>query len=467
MSRILVVDDDEDFRRFVRDALDLHGHQVECVGDVAAGLERLAEPGLDVVLLDNRLPGMSGLEALAELRKREIGIPVIMMTSQGTPDTEIRAWREGAFDYVLKGLDVDVLVDELEPRIRQAQQFQGRTRRTAPSPGRGQGADVDVPQLLGNSEPMRKVYRQIAQAAPSDLPVLIHGETGTGKELVSRAIHDYSRRAERPFVAINVAALTETLLESELFGHEKGAYTGADRIRKGYFEHADGGTLFLDEIGEMPLELQATLLRVLDSQVVRRIGSDTPIKVDVRLVFATNRDLDAAVEAGTFREDLKFRLNPFPIHLPPLRERGGDLRVLGRHFIALAAMKANRPIPTMYPRSIEAVRGYSWPGNVRELKGVLERAVLRCRGMEIMPEDLDLPAERNEACDATVDFRSPVERAWRSGQPTLHESLHDSLDRELIRFAMEQAGGNQTLVAERLGLSRNTVRKLVQKAGLE
>jgi two-component system, NtrC family, response regulator HydG len=466
MGSILIVDDDGDFSRFVQEALETHGHQVECVGDVASGLERLSKPDLSVVLLDNRLPGMSGLEALTEFRKRGIAIPVIMMTSQGTPDTEIRAWREGAFDYVLKGLDVDVLVDELEPRIRHAHQFLGR-RLPVTIPGHGHGAATDVPQLLGNSEPMRRVYRQIAQAAPSDLPVLIQGETGTGKELVSRAIHDYSRRAERPFVAINVAALTETLLESELFGHEKGVYTGADRIRKGYFEHADSGTLFLDEIGEMPLELQATLLRVLDTQVVRRIGSDTPIKVDVRLVFATNRDLDAAVEAGTFREDLKFRLNPFPIQLPPLRERGGDLRVLGRHFIALAALKANRPIPIMHPRSIEAVRAYSWPGNIRELKGVLGRAVLRCRGLEILPEDLDLPAERDGAGDATTDFLSTVERGWQSGQPALHESLHETLDCELIRFAMEQTGGNQTLVAERLGLSRNTVRKLVQKYGLE
>ena len=287
MSAVLIIDDESDFSGFLGEALEAHGHQVAYADCVDVGLRTLECHEFDIILLDNRMPGMSGLEALAEFKHRGIDTPVIMMTSEGTSETAIKATSLHVFHYVLKGLDVELLVERLEPRIRQAEAT-GKNRRRTRIPSEVDRDDPGERELLGNSDPMLEVYRQIGQVAGSIEPVLIQGETGTGKELVARAIHDYSPRRDERFVPLNVAAITESLLESELFGHEKGVYTGADRIRKGCFEHADGGTLFLDEIGEMPAALQAKLLRVLamdGTQEVRRIGSNTPITVDVRVVW--------------------------------------------------------------------------------------------------------------------------------------------------------------------------------------
>ena len=469
VSRMLIIDDDPDFSKFLRESLEAHGHSVERVNSAVAGLEILADQDFDLILLDYRMPGMSGLEALDEFRNREIKIPVVMMTNEGTSDVEIQAFMGGVIAYVEKPLDIyaiDEFVEQIELAIQQA----GELRPPKPASGGEIPDDSAEPMLLGNSPAIKALRQDIAIAASSNVPVLIHGETGTGKELVARAIHRNGLRSDKRFVARNVAAISEELLESELFGHEKGSFTGADRIRKGCFEHADGGTLFLDEIGEMPIALQSTLLRVIapDShQKVRRVGSNTDIEVDVRIVCATNRDLSAEKVKGTFREDLYFRLATFPINVPPLRERGDDLRLLGTRFRIRAAKSANRPAPELHPKSIDLLRAYSWPGNVRELRNVLTRAVLRCRGSEILPEHLDLPIEGGPTGGETVELSLLVQTAWESGEPNLHHSLHDSLDRELIQFAMKQCGGNKAQVAERLGLARNTVRKLVQKFGIE
>jgi DNA-binding NtrC family response regulator len=468
MSGILIIDDDPDFSGFLREALEAHGHQVEYVDNVRTGLETLANCDFDLILLDNRMPGISGLEALGEFRNREIDVPVVMMTSQGTSEIEIQAWIQGVFDYLEKPLDIEEieeLVECLEPAIRRAEEFKRRPR--IQIPGAEQVEAAGERRLLGKSPAMKSVLRLIAQAAPSDVPVLISGESGTGKELVARAIHDYSLRRDQRFIALNVASLTESLLECQLFGHEAKIVPGADRLRKGYFEDADGGTLFLDEIGEMPVALQSKLLRVVEEGCVYRIGSSTPIPVDVRLVSATNRDLIAEKKKGTFREDLYFRLATFPIELPPLRQRGSDLALLGRHFRIRAAQNANRPVPVLHPKAVEALRAYAWPGNVRELRDVLTRAVLKCQGFEIMPEHLGLPAQRDESRLGVSEFGAKIQQAWDSGQSNLHQLLHDGLDRDLIQHALKQCGGNQTQLAERLGLSRNTVRKLVQKYGLE
>ena len=468
MSGILIIDDDPDFSGFLREALEAHGHQVEYVDNVCDGLETLANCDFDLILLDNRMPGMSGLEALGEFRNREIDIPVVMITSQGTSEIEIQAWIGGVFDYVEKPLDIEeieVLVEYLEPAIRRAEEFKKRPR--IQIPGTEQVEAGGERQLLGKSPAMKSVLKAIAQAAPSDVPVLIYGESGTGKELVARAIHDYSPRRDQRFIALNIASLTESLLECQLFGHEAKIVPGADRLRKGYFEDADGGTLFLDEIGEMPVDLQSKLLRVVEEQCVYRIGSSTAIPIDVRLVSATNRDLIAEKEKGTFREDLYFRLATFPIELPPLRERGSDLALLGRNFRIRAAQKANRPVPALDPTAVEALRAYSWPGNVRELRDVLTRAVLKCQGDVILPEHLGLPTKRERGSAGATDFAATIQQAWDSGQPNLHQWLHDGLDRDLIQHTLQQCDGNQTQLAERLGLSRNTVRKLVQKHGLE
>ena len=466
MSQLLIIDDDLDFSRFLQEALEAHLHQVDRAESVTAGLETLAGQRFDLILLDNRMPGMSGLEALDEFRDRGIATPVVMMTSQGTSEIEIQAWIHGVFDYVEKPLDIEEFVECLEPVIRRAEaEFQRRLRLTGDGVDERDGA-VGESGILGKSPAMRNVFRSIAQAAPGDVPVLIHGESGTGKELVARAIHDHSPRRDRRFIALNIASLAESLVECQLFGHEANIVTGVDRLRKGYFEDADGGTLFLDEIGEMPVDLQAKLLRVVEERCVYRIGSSTPIPVDVRLVSATNRDLIAEKDKGTFREDLYFRLATFPIELPPLRDRGSDLALLGRHFRIRAAQLVNRPVPSLTRAAVDALRAYSWPGNVRELRDVLTRAVLRCQSFEILPEHLGLPDDQKEAA-READFASTIQQAWESGEPDLHQSLHDALDRDLMQYALQQCQGNQTLLAERLGLSRNTVRKLVGRFDLK
>jgi DNA-binding NtrC family response regulator len=474
MAHILLIDDDKDFSNFLREELLAHGYSIEYAESAKSGLDRASDDTLDVILLDYRMPGMSGLEVLEVLKEGRIETPVIMMTRQGTSETTIQATILGAFDYIEKGLEIEKFVGRLEPIILKALALKLGSEPRVPISA---DAEVEVgarPQLLGKCEAMLEVYRSIGQVAPTDKPVLIQGETGTGKELVARAIHNYSRRRDKPFVALNVAALTESLLESELFGHEKGAFTGADTIRKGYFEYANGGTLFLDEIGEMPYGLQANLLRVVENQEVTRIGGEkNPIKVDVRLISATHRDLKIAVRDETFREDLYYRLDVFPIRLPPLRERGSDLRLLGRQFLVSEATKALKPVPTLHPSVIEAVRAHSWPGNVRELKDRLSRAVLRCRGAMIMPADLGLPDEgaaRQTSTgrrDGVEALREAVAWAWDSGDNELWPILRDMLERELLEHALAELDGNQTQVAERLGMVRNTVRKRMQAYGLD
>ena len=474
MANILLIDDDQDFSDFLREELLARGYSVEYANSAKSGLDHVgSDDSLDIILLDYRMPGMNGLEFLAILKEERIETPVIMMTRQGTSNTTIQATILGAFGYIEKGLDIAEFVERLESIIIKADALRkGSEHRVAISTD----ADVDVtagPQLIGKCPAMLEVYQSIGQVAPTDKGVLIQGETGTGKELVARAIREHSLRTDKPFVALNVAALTESLLESELFGHEKGAFTGADAIRKGYFEHANGGTLFLDEIGEMPYRLQANLLRVVENQEVTRVGGEKPIKVDVRLISATHQDLEHAVREGTFRADLYYRLNVFPIRLPPLRERGSDLKILGRHILAVEAARAAKPVPTLHPSAIEAVRAHSWPGNVRELKDRLSRAVLRCRGGTIMPTDLGLPAEGVESQsntghpDGAAALREAVEWAWNSGDNELWPVLRDMLERELLKHALAELNGNQTQVAERLGMVRNTVRKRMQAYGLD
>jgi len=474
MAHLLLIDDDKDFSSFLSEALVAHGYSIEYASSAKSGLDLVSAATLDLVLLDYRMPGMTGLEFLEVLKAEQIETPVIMMTRQGTSETTIQATILGAFDYIEKGLDVEEFVERLEPIILKALALRFGSEPRVPI-----AADLDAdagpgPRLLGKCEVMLEVYRSIGQVAPTDKPVLIQGETGTGKELVARALHNYSRRRDKPFVALNVAALTESLLESELFGHEKGAFTGADTIRKGYFEYANGGTLFLDEIGEMPYGLQANLLRVVENQEVTRIGGEkNPIKIDVRLISATHRDLESAIRDGTFRADLYYRLNVFPIRLPSLRERGSDLRLLGRHFLASEAANALKPVPALHPSSIEAVRAHSWPGNVRELKDRLSRAVLRCRGSKILPADLGLPDEggarhsKTGQPDGMEGLCQAVAWAWDSGENELWPLLRDRLERELLKHALAELGGNQTQVAERLGMVRNTVRKRMQAYGLD
>ena len=346
MANVLLIDDDADFNRFLQLVLEERGHRVCCLERAEQGPEILAKENFDLVLLDNKMPGMSGIDFLAALGQRGLGVPVILMTGHGTTDTAIKAMNLGAFDYVVKPMDMEQLIGELEPSISKALEIARPIKGAVRLPGEA-AVDPAASVFLGNSKPMQEVCKNISRVAKSDVAVLIHGETGTGKELVAKAIHANSPRQNKPFVALNCTALNENLLDDELFGHEPGAFTGADKLRKGRFEYANGGSLFLDEIGDMPPTLQAKLLRVLENQEVHRIGSNEPIKVNVRLLSATHRHLEASIREGKFREDLYYRLAGVTIRLPPLRERGADVELLAEHFLARAAEGAGKPAPML------------------------------------------------------------------------------------------------------------------------
>jgi DNA-binding NtrC family response regulator len=476
VARILLIDDDLDLSHFLHAELHKVGHEVECLERAEEGPQRLAHGLFDLVLLDNKMPGMSGIDFLDALQQRGVAVPVILMTGYATTDTAIQAINLGAFDYVIKPADFAALLRELTPLIDEALEI-ARPVKEVHLPVEASPSLPPGPMLVGKSKPMVDVYKLIGRFARSDDAVLILGETGTGKELVARAIHTNSPRKAKPFVALNCTALNEALLDDELFGHEPGAFTGADKLRKGKFEYAHGGTLFLDEIGDMPLTLQAKLLRVLEYQEVCRIGSNEPIKVNVRLLSATHRDLEAAIQEGKFRRDLFHRLNRVTVRLPPLRERLGDLEELAIYFLARAAEGTGRAAPALTASTLESLRSYRWPGNIRELQNALHRAAGVCRGPQILPAHLDCPATEaaplsaagTEATEeeAIAGLLKAIRWAWNSNQPKLWPLLRDLLERELLRFALTELGGNQTQVAERLDLARGTVIKRMQEYGLK
>jgi two-component system nitrogen regulation response regulator GlnG len=475
MARILLIDDDSELSGFLRSALEKNGQCVDCLEDAHGAPELLSQADYDVVLLDNKLPGISGIEFLAALEQRDIRIPVILMTGDPTSETAIQAMNLGAFDYVVKPLELDDFIDELEPLIARAETIVRLTKEHVRLPG--DTAPGDGPQLLGNSRPMQDVYKLIGKVAGSNVPVLIVGETGTGKELVARAIHSNSPCRNRPFVAMNCTALNENLLDDELFGHEPRSFSGAgDKLRKGRFEHAHGGTLFLDEIGDMPPMLQAKLLRVLENHEIVRIGGNEPIKVDVRIVSATHRDLDSRVRAGEFREDLLFRLNGMTIRLPSLRQRGlEDIKLLTEHFLTHAAQKSGRPRLTLEPAAWTRLCEHAWPGNIRELQHVVQRAAIISRGSQVTIADFELKPSASEgapngaaaAADVGAHIVHAVKAALATGEANLNQSLHDLLDGALLRMALAECGGNQVKTARRLGISRNGLRAKMRTYGLE
>ena len=474
MAQILLIDDDVDLAGELAEALEAAGHRVTRLERAERGPDLLARQPFDVVLLDNKMPGMSGIDFLAALRQRETRVPVILMTGYADTDTVIRAVKLGAFDYLVKPDDYAALFDALTGLIGKALEIDWRPPVVRVAAGAAaEGASGRL--MLGRCEAMLRVSGLIARVADSREPVLILGETGTGKELVARAVHTHSPRKNQPFVALNCTALTETLLEDELFGHEVGAFTNAAKMRKGLFEHANGGTVFLDEVGDMPPSLQAQLLRVLENQEIKRIGGNETIPVDVRVLSATRRDLEEAMRTETFREDLFFRLCGVTIRLPPLRERGADLELLIEHFRDAAAKDAGKPPPTLQPGARQKLLAHGWPGNVRELRNVIRRAVLMCRGPQLTAEDVELrrtecarPPFPRRAQDETVNgLRQAVRGAWSAGGMNLWPDLRDLLERELLKHASAELGGNQTQIAKRLNMNRGTVIKRLQAYGLE
>ena len=447
--RILVVDDEASQRELVGGFLKKQGHEVLLAGSGAEALTRVRETRVDLVLSDFKMPGMSGIELLRGVKGVNPEIPFILVTAYGTVETAVQAMREGAADYLTKPLDLE----ELQLRIGNVTE-QVRLRSAVRDLQARLVERHRLEGIIGESGRMQEVLALVKQVAPSDATVLVRGESGTGKELIARAIHFNSRRAAGPLVTLNCAALPEQLLESELFGHEKGAFTGAVAQRKGRFELADGGSIFLDEIGDLTPALQVKLLRVLQERQFERLGGTRTLTVDVRILAATHRDLEQAMRDGTFREDLYYRLNVVSIQIPPLRERREDIAALLEHFLLRFAQKNRREVTGITAAARDALLRYDYPGNVRELENVVERAVLLCRGRVI-----DLP-------DLPVTLR-PGERGTAEAEPRSLPDLVESIERQAIRAALERHGGVQTQAAEELGISERVLRYKMRKYGLE
>ena len=441
MARILVVDDDTVTCRLLAEVLSQDGATVVGETDARRALERAAETPIELAILDVQMPQMDGLALLRGLRSRLPDLPVIIMTAFGSVDTAVNAIASGAVDYVSKPMNVE----EIRATVRRALGRQAETQAALPIAGE----EVDV--IVGRSPAMVDVYKTIARVAPGRSTVLILGESGTGKELVARAIHQHSPRCKRPFVAVDCGALTETLLESELFGHVRGAFTGAVGDTPGLFAEAAGGTVFLDEIGDVSAALQAKLLRVLQEHQVRPVGGSEWRGVDVRVIAATNRDLALAVESGRFREDLYYRLKVVTLALPPLRERREDIPILVEHLVRRAARECHKSVTGVSEAALSLLLAYHWPGNVRELAHVLERGVALAQ-QEILTAD-DLPGELRQAVPAPAS--TPEDR------PTLAE-----LKRRYIGRVLEESGGNVSRAAAVLGVDRRSLYRMLHRYGI-
>jgi two-component system nitrogen regulation response regulator GlnG len=467
---VILADDDGGIRTVISRALSRQGYRVQATA-TAATLWRWIEDGTgDVAIIDVVLPDENTLDLLPRIKQRRPSLPIIVMSAQNTLLTAVRATERGAFDYLPKPFDLGDLVT----LVKRALALPRAAPVEADDPGR---FDEQLP-IIGRSAPMQEIYRIIARLMGTDLTVMINGESGTGKELVARAMHDYGKRRGGPFVAVNMAAIPRELVESELFGHEKGAFTGANARKIGRFEQAEGGTLFLDEIGDMPLEAQTRLLRVLQSGEFMPVGGRTPIRANLRIIAATHRDLRQLVAQGLFREDLFYRLNVVPIRLPPLRERGEDIPALVQHFL-VRARQEGLPLKTLEPEAMTRLKSYAWPGNVRELENLVRRlAVLYAEetiGAEVIDAELREaapraggladPGDEGDLGDAVARHLDAVFELHDGRLPAagLHGRIVREVERPLIRKVLAATRGNQLKAAALLGLNRNTLRKKIRE----
>ena len=435
----------------------------------ADGLEKVQDAEPDLIVLDVDLAGESGLELFRRIQKIDPRTPVIFITGHGTTATAIEAMQLGAYEYLLKPLELDQLLD-LADRAFEISRLMKTPTVISEGPNTAESSDA----LVGRCPAMQAVYKSIGRVASQDVTVLILGESGTGKELVARAIYQYSRRAKAPFLAINCAAIPEALLESELFGHEKGAFTGADRKRIGKFEQCNGGTLFLDEIGDMSPLTQTKILRVLQGQEFERVGGNEPIRSDVRVITATNRDLEKMVGEGTYRGDLYYRLNVFTIHLPALRERGEDVPLLAEHFVKRFAKELRKDVHAIADESLELLRQYSWPGNVREFQSVIKQALLQATGPVLLPAFLPesirrrtetSQSEGSSEMDLTA-LTGFVKQQLLADSKSLYQDYQALTDRHLLALVLEHTRGNLSRAARHLGITRATLRTKLQALGL-
>jgi two-component system response regulator HydG len=449
---ILIVDDDPGHRATLKTILRSLSYLVDEVDDGSKAVEKVRGGPFDLILMDVRMTVMDGIEALKQIKQYNPAIPVLIMTAYSSVESAVEALKAGAYDYLTKPLDFEALKITIERALEHT-----RLKEENEALKKKIRSGFNIEDIIGNSRPMKELMDMLAMVAPSEATVLITGESGTGKELIARAIHFNSDRREGPLVIVNCAALAETLLESELFGHEKGAFTGADKRRKGRFMQANKGTIFLDEIGEMSPMMQAKLLRVIQDREIQRVGSDKAIQVDVRIVAATNRDLEEDVSSSKFREDLYYRLNVVPLMVPPLRDRLEDIPLLAQHFLDKYAEKSRKRIRGFTPLAMDMLLKYEWPGNVRELENAVERAVILLSGDYISEKELPLTIAQSYIKEgSTTDLGRNVIQL---------QSLED-IEKVAILAALDAAGGNKSEAARKLKITRRTLYKKLQKFGV-
>ncbi len=474
-GQILVVDDDAAIRLVISEALRREGHDVRVAASVAEQVRILEDFEPDVLVTDVILPDGNGLDMVPMILEKRPDLPIIVLSAQNTLATAVKATERGAFEYLPKPFDLDELCRAVNDGLK----------RRGKSVGIAAGQGEDGLPLIGRSPPMQDVYRTIARVVPNDLSVLILGESGTGKELVAKAIHDLGPRKARPFVAINMAAIPRELIEAELFGHERGAFTGAQARVSGKFEQANGGTLFLDEIGDMPMEAQTRLLRVLQSGEFTTVGGNRPIKANVRIVAATHKNLPDLIAEGVFREDLYYRLNVVPVALPALRQRGADIGMLARHFLETAA-RQGLPFKTLDPEAASALQSYDWPGNVRELENLMRRLAVLERDDVIRVDQLlsylgSTNGQAEQGAELThTSLKTSLETSveaylkdyFETYSPNLppegiYDRILDQIERPLLRATLTAVGGNQVRAARLLGINRNTLRKKLSELDVD
>ena len=452
-AKVLIVDDDHAHRMMLRNMLEDWSYDVQEASSGEEAVSFLSRVPFDAVLMDLRMKGMDGIETTLRILRDNPVLPVIIMTAYSSIPSAVEALKSGASDYLTKPLDFDLLKRTLE---RSLEQVKLRVENEAL---RQQLVRLQVSDMIGQSEAMKQLFEMIAVVAPTEATVFITGESGTGKGLVARAIHRNSHRHGNPLVEVNCAALPETLLESELFGHEKGAFTGADRQRPGRFAQADKGTIFLDEIGELTLPMQVKLLRVLQEGEIQRVGSDNSIHVDVRIIAATNRQVEEMLAQGRFREDLYYRLNVVKIDVPPLRERPEDIPLLARYFWECFAEKNRKVVQGIPPRTMNLLTRHKWPGNIRELENVIERAVILVQGETLSQKELPLEFEALADPQALDDVKLEKEGL----RPGMEDVTLETMERKLIFHVMKNTGGNKSEAARRLGITRRTLRLKLEK----
>jgi DNA-binding NtrC family response regulator len=474
MEKILLIDDDEGLIHFLGRFFQRKGYEVSaCLSGIAA-FDKIENESFDLILLDYKMPDLNGIDILIKIKKSQVKTPVIIMTAYGTTELAIEAMKHGAYDYLIKPFErkeLSRIVSEalvVNRQMKEIVSFPDSASRVLPDSNKGSL------QIIGTSKKMQDVYKLIGQIAEKDVPVLISGETGTGKELVARAIYHHSGRNRKPFIAINCAAIPDNLFESELFGYERGAFTGAERTYIGKLERCDGGTCFLDEIGDLSLPVQAKLLRVLQEGEFERLGGRGTIKVNVRMLAASNKDLKKEVGEATFREDLYWRLKVIALDLPPLRDRVEDINALADYFLSRFTAEYNKPIHYISENIRKKFKSYSWPGNVRELENSIRRAILLCTGDIISEEQFDFLRHRDEKSFHNLNHdqllarlkdkvEDVVTEILRISKHDIHANIIDMVEETLIIKALEECGNNQVKAARMLGISRNTLRHRLKK----